>query len=146
MRMPLSPKLLRRRRDTKVIVSFSQLQQLIPTVCVSQGCGATLSVSKRFRGCGVVISMKCNKGHTFIWGSSPEHLDVRNQTIYSNNLLMAAACLTSGNSYAKILDSRILEKIWILRSFLVQSWGEIARVRQPAANHCLCAQSLALQV
>ena len=88
--------------NTKVIVSFSQLRQLIPTVCLSQGCGATVRVTERFRGCGVVICMKCNKGHTFTWSSSPEHLDARNQSIYSNNLLMAAACLASGNSYANL--------------------------------------------
>ena len=26
-----------------------------------------------------------------------------------------------------------------LRLFLVQSWGEIAKIGQPAAKHCLCA-------
>ena len=34
--------------NTKVIVSFSQLQQLIPTVCLSQGCDATVRVTERF--------------------------------------------------------------------------------------------------
>ena len=86
----------------KVVVSFSQLQQLIPTMCITRGCNATLHATEKFRGCGVVIYMKCSKGHTFTWSSSPQHYDARGQSIYSNNLLMAAACLTSGNSYAKI--------------------------------------------
>ena len=88
--------------DTKVIVTYAQLQQLIPSVCVTQGCSATLSVAERFQGCGVVINMKCKKGHYYTWSSSPEHLDARDRKIYSNNLLMAAPLLTSGNSYAKI--------------------------------------------
>ena len=89
-------------KDSKVIVSLSQLQQLIPTRCVSRGCDATLSATEKFRGCGVVIYLKCSKGHTFTWSSSPQHHDKRGQSIHSNNLLLAAACLISGNSYAKI--------------------------------------------
>ena len=88
--------------NPKVIVSLSQLQQLIPTRCTNRGCDATLSATEKFRGCGVVMYMKCSKGHTFTWSSSPQHHDARGQPIYSNNLLMAAACLISGNSYAKI--------------------------------------------
>ena len=41
--------------NPKVIVSLSQLQQLIPTMCVTRGCDATLSATEKFRGCGVVI-------------------------------------------------------------------------------------------
>ena len=86
----------------KVVVSLSQLRQLTPTRCNLQGCGDTLSTIEKFRGCGIVIRFKCGKGRTFTWSSSPEHLDGRGQFVYSNNLLMSAACLTSGNSYAKI--------------------------------------------
>ena len=93
-------------KDLKVIVSFSQLQQLIPTMCITWGCDATLSATEKFRGCGVVIYMRCSNGHTFTWSSLPQHHDARGSSIYSNNLLIAAACLTSGNSYAKI-DSEL---------------------------------------
>ena len=91
-------------KDSKVIVSFSQLQQqqLIPTMCITRGCDATLSATEKFRGCGVVIYMRCSSGHTFTWSSSPQHHDTSGSSTYSNNLLMAAACLTSGNLYAKI--------------------------------------------
>ena len=86
----------------KVVVSLSQLRQLIPTRCILQGCDDTLTTAEKFRGCGIVIRFKCSKGHTFTWSSSPEHLDGRGQSVYSNNLLMSAACLTSGNSNANI--------------------------------------------
>lgn len=88
--------------NSKIVVSFSQLQQLIPTRCVTERCDGTLSATEKFKGCGVVIYMKCSKGHFFTWSSSPQHYDTRGQSIYSNNLLMAAACLISGNSYSKV--------------------------------------------
>ena len=88
--------------NSKIVVSFSQLKQLIPTRCVIERCDATLSAIEKFKGCGVVIYMKCGKGHFFTWSSSPQHYDARGQSIYSNNLLMAGACLISGNSYSKV--------------------------------------------
>ena len=37
-----------------------------------------------------------------MWSSLDEHLDKRENSIQSNNLLVAASCLLSGNSFSKI--------------------------------------------
>lgn len=88
--------------SVKVVVSMPQLLQLIPTVCLHEGCSLRLNAREEYRGCGVLVHLTCIAGHRFIWSSSPEHLNHENIAIYSNNLLLAASLLLSGNSFAKI--------------------------------------------
>ena len=91
----------------KIIVSMPQLLQLVPSTCLHPSCTSKLSHSTQFRGCGVYLHFKCDVGHTYSWSSSDEHLDKRGYSIHSNNLLLSAACLLSGNCFSKI--SQMLE-------------------------------------
>ena len=86
----------------KVIVSMPQLLQLVPSTCIHPSCASTLSCKTQFKGYGVYLHFKCDQGHTYSWSSSDEHLDKRRNSVQSNNLLLAASCLLSGNSFSKI--------------------------------------------
>lgn len=86
----------------KVIVSMPQLLQLVPSTCIHPSCASALSHKTQFRGCGVYLHFRCDQGHTYSWSSSDEHLDKRGNSVQSNNLLLAASCLLSGNSFSKI--------------------------------------------
>lgn len=91
----------------KVIVSMTQLLQLVPSACLHPSCTSKLSHSIQFRGCGVYLHFRCDQGHTYSWSSSDEHLDKRGYSVHSNNLLLGAACLLSGNCFSKV--SQMLE-------------------------------------
>ena len=80
-------------------MSMPQLLQLVPSKCIHPSCALPLS---QFRGCSVYLHFRCDQGHTYSWSSSNEHLDKRGNSIQSNNLLVAASCLLSGNSFSKI--------------------------------------------
>lgn len=81
----------------KVVVSMSQLLQQL---CVFKKVAiCLLTAREQYRGCGVVVHLTC---HSFSWGSSPEHLNHKASAIHSNNLLLAASLLLSGNSFVKI--------------------------------------------
>ena len=88
--------------SVKVVVSMPQLMQLIPPVCLQRGCLLPLSARTDYKGCGVLVHLTCSAGHRFVWSSSPEHLNHDRSAIHSNNLLLAASLLLSGNSFAKI--------------------------------------------
>ena len=79
-----------------------QLRQLIPTVCLREGCLLSLTAREEYRGCGVLVHPSCTAGHRFAWISSPRHLNCELSAIHSNNLLLASSLLLSGNSFAKI--------------------------------------------
>ena len=50
------------------------------------------------------LHFRCGQGHSYSWSSSDEHLDKRGNSIQSNNLVVAASCLLSGNSFSKLLQ------------------------------------------
>ena len=100
-----SPTLVSIQGD-KVIVSMPQLLQLVPSTCLHP-CTSKLSHSIQFRGCGVYLHFRCDQGHTYSWSSSDEHLDKRGYSVHSNDLLLAGACLLSGNCFSKV--SQMLE-------------------------------------
>lgn len=91
----------------KVIVSMPRLLQLVPSTCLHPSCASKVSHSIQFRGCGVYLHFRCDQGHTYSWSSSDEHLDKRGYSVHSNNLLLGAACLLSGNCFSKV--SQMLE-------------------------------------
>ena len=57
---------------------------------------------------------------TYSWSSSDEHLDKRGYSVHSNNLLLGAACLLSGNCFSKV--SRMLEFMGVnfFRKYVLQ--------------------------
>ena len=86
----------------KVVVSLPQLLQLIPSRCQHTGCCENVTTSNRFTGCCLTITISCSTGHSFIWSSSAEHINASGVPIFSNNLLLSASLLFSGNAYNKI--------------------------------------------
>ena len=86
----------------RVIVDVAQLQQLVPKQCQHSGCSAPVAISTQFVGCCLLIKMRCSKSHTFTWSSSPRHTNADGFSILSNNLLLCASLLFSGNAYSKV--------------------------------------------
>ena len=88
--------------DTKVIVTVPQLLQLIPDTCYICNCSAPLSLSHRFRGCSIVITLQCKNDHEYLWSSSPQLINSAGYAVHSNNLVLACGMLCSGNTFAKV--------------------------------------------
>ena len=86
----------------KVIVSLPQLHKLLPSHCQHLGCCENVTTSNRFIGCCLTITISCSGGHSFVWSSSAEHRNASGASIFSNNLLLAASLLFSGNAYNKL--------------------------------------------
>ena len=85
----------------QVIVSVHKLLQLFPKVCCRQECYAVTEVTTAVCGCCISVTVTCNVGHNSTWQSSDQHSNITG-TIFSNNLLLAASILFSGNSFSKI--------------------------------------------
>lgn len=86
----------------KVIVSVPQLMQLLPVQCIRATCSQPVTVKEQYRGCGLLFHFSCGAGHSYTWSSSGEHLNADGIAVHANNLLLAASCLLSGNSFSKI--------------------------------------------
>lgn len=118
--------------SVKVVVSMPQLMQLIPTVCLQEGCLLPLNAHQEYRGCGVLVHLTCIAGHRFSWSSSPEHLNHEMSAIHSNNLLLAASLLLSGNSFAKIQLMFKFMGLKMISRDMYYRWGLLA------VSVCLC--------
>ena len=86
----------------KVIVSVSQLLQLLPPRCYNEECRAALSTQQQYKGGVLVLSFSCSVGHRYTWPSSAESVSASGNRIHTNNILLAAACVLSGNSFEKL--------------------------------------------
>lgn len=89
-------------KDDKMIVSVPQLLQLVPDTCYMKNCMSSISSSHGYRGCAMIITFTCTKGHKYSWSSSPELLSAGGCAIHSNNLIFASGLLCSGNAFAKV--------------------------------------------
>lgn len=86
----------------KVVVSFPQLIQLLPEHCYIEKCTATLSTWQQYKGGVLVLKFSCSAGHHYMWSSSAESVSACGNSIHTNNILIAAACILSGNSFEKL--------------------------------------------
>ena len=95
----ITPELL---ECSKVIVSVPQLLQLVPSQCIRYNCFKPIVIKEQYKGCVLLLNISCEAGHCYTWSSSGEHLNAAGIALHGNNLLLAAVCLLSGNSYSKI--------------------------------------------
>ena len=76
--------------------------QLVPAECLKTDCSLPVTTKLLYRGCGVLLRFTCSIGHNYTWSSSAEHLNAAGNSVHGSNLLLAAACLLSGNSFTKL--------------------------------------------
>ena len=88
---------------TKVIVSVPQLLQLVPKICLVKKCSGSVTIHQQFVGATLVLIISCSSGHSYVWYSSPQHLNKVGYRVFYNNVLVAASVLLSGNAYDKIV-------------------------------------------
>lgn len=88
---------------TKVIVSVPQLLQLVPKICYVRKCSGSVTIHERYIGATLVLTVTCSSGHSYIWYSSPQHLNKVGSCVFYNNILLAASVLLSGNAPDKII-------------------------------------------
>lgn len=88
---------------TKVIVSVPQLLQLVPKICYMRKCSGSVNIHQRYIGATLALTVSCSSGHSYIWYSSPQHLNKSGSRVFYNNMLLAACVLLSGNAHHKIV-------------------------------------------
>ena len=87
---------------TKVIVSVPQLLQLVPRICHVSKCFGSVTIHEHHIGATLVLHVTCSSGHSYIWYSSPQHLDKSGSGVFYKNILLAASVLFFGNAPDKI--------------------------------------------
>ena len=73
----------------KVVVSVSQLLQLVPNVCPLDKCSKTVVVNQTYVGATLLLTITCTAHHNFTRCSSPRHYDQANIPLY----LRFTACI-----------------------------------------------------
>lgn len=88
---------LRMVTEKRVICSLDLLLDVFTKCCQTPGCTDIPQVKYHFVGTTIVVNCSCQSGHAFRFCSSHEV-----NSMYVNNIQMAAAVLLSGCNYGKV--------------------------------------------
>ena len=90
--------------DRKVFVSMNQLKPLLRH-CLA--CGSPANITRSIdHGAYISLSFKCSKGHENTWTSLEDN--IKN---YNRNVMLAAAILISGLTYARFQEALSIANI-----------------------------------
>lgn len=87
----------------RVIVEVEKIVELFEGQCSEVGCkGMRKVVERKLEGGVLLITHKCNNGHSGIWSSSSVLGEKRGQKMYVSSVLLASSVLVSGNNFEKV--------------------------------------------